>query len=167
MNVENCWILPGGTDRRLWWGYLRRRTTGSVCQVAFDANYVLKREEERGDIIGFFHTHPCGAYPSNRDDATMHQWVDCFGKPLVCVIQGTDTTRVWIYFDGDNPPVEAKTFKVFGGLIVGIMPRNPVDTPLMEAEVVRGEGFEMRSACAPVSLDSDIPGHNDYVEGLL
>lgn len=170
MNVENCWILPGGTQGRLWWGYLRRHTTGSICEVAFDAAYVLKREEDRGDIIGFYHTHPCGAFPSDRDDRTMKQWVFCFGKPLACVIQGTDDTRVWWYMDDENPPVLGKTVKVFGGLIVGIMPKKPEKPrfdPVVGHIITEEIDQEVLADVAEVAKDCEIPGSNEFLEQLL
>ena len=49
----------------------------------------MEREEVRGDVVGFYHTHPSmPPVPSARDAATMPAWVSCFGKPLLCVIDG-------------------------------------------------------------------------------
>jgi proteasome lid subunit RPN8/RPN11 len=59
--------------------------------VEFDGPAALAREERRHDIVGFLHTHPdFPAQPSQRDIDTMRAWVSALGKPLVCLIQGTD-----------------------------------------------------------------------------
>jgi proteasome lid subunit RPN8/RPN11 len=51
---------------------------------------VLAREEGRGDVVGFLHTHPTASTaPSRRDVRTMRAWTAAFGKPLVCVILGS------------------------------------------------------------------------------
>jgi proteasome lid subunit RPN8/RPN11 len=65
-----------------------RPTSGEPSSVGFDANWVLRREESKGDVVGFFHTHPSGMPgPSERDNRTMQAWVGSFGKPLLCVIE--------------------------------------------------------------------------------
>ena len=67
-------------------------TIGSPAQVDFDWNYTLEREEQYGDVAGFLHTHPLvndsssRISCSSRDYDTMSAWVDCFGKPLYCLI---------------------------------------------------------------------------------
>jgi hypothetical protein len=69
--------------------------------VEFDGAAVLTREEKRRDIIGFLHTHPgLPAKPSPRDIATMQAWVSAFGKPLLCLIAGTDCLAGFC-FDSD------------------------------------------------------------------
>ena len=68
-----------------------RRTVGGPASVEFDGPAVLAREERHGDVVGFLHTHPGSpAEPSPRDIATMQAWVSSFGKPLLCLIHGTN-----------------------------------------------------------------------------
>ena len=85
---ETCYVLLGLHRGGFWVGRLRQRQTGKVARVEFDWEWVLDREERRGDIAGFYHTHPAGlAVPSARDVRTMRAWVSCLGKPQLCVIQ--------------------------------------------------------------------------------
>lgn len=71
---------------------LSDHTIGSPASVEFDWEYVIKQEEKHGSVVGFFHTHPfCSDFSShvaysNIDYNTMCGWVDCFGKPLYCII---------------------------------------------------------------------------------
>ena len=103
---EESWVLVGQRRGRIW---LARRiwlSRGEPAEVAFDAAKVLAREERRGDVVGFFHTHPTFvAKPSKRDIATMRAWVSTFGKPLLCLIAGTDGLRGF-RFDDDESHVQ-------------------------------------------------------------
>jgi hypothetical protein len=86
----------------LWYARRLRRTVGGPARVQFDGLAVLAREEKRRDIIGFLHTHPeFPAEPSQRDIATMQAWVSSFGKPLLCLIRGTDGLAGYL-FDSDG-----------------------------------------------------------------
>jgi hypothetical protein len=95
---------------------------GEVCRVCFDGDRVLRREERRGDVVGFFHTHPgMAAVPSVRDLRTMRAWCTCFGKPLLCVIAGRDGLRGYWFDDDTSLGVELKLVVRFpGGVIVGV-----------------------------------------------
>lgn len=85
--AERAAILVGYHQGSLWYGHLRVWSQGTPGEVAFDWAWVLAREERYGDIIGFYHTHPTGyPRPSERDRRTLHAWVSCLGKPLLCVI---------------------------------------------------------------------------------
>jgi proteasome lid subunit RPN8/RPN11 len=90
--------------------------------VHFDGDLVLRREERRHDVLGFFHTHPgMAAVPSGLDLRTMRAWCSCFGKPLLCVIAGTDGVRGYRFDDDTSDGVELDTIEVFsGGVIVGV-----------------------------------------------
>lgn len=71
-------------------GKLVKKTTGDAISVTLDWQWALNREEKKGDVIGFWHTHPSGNLePSKRDIKTMQAWISCFGKPLLCVIQNS------------------------------------------------------------------------------
>jgi proteasome lid subunit RPN8/RPN11 len=117
---EQCWVLLGQEDRQLWWAYLRNRTEGAPTSVRSDASWVLAREETTGDVIGFCHTHPhWPATPSGTDTATMRAWVLAFGKPLVCVIFGTDGNKGWWFEDDESEPIECQVSFVRGVILIG------------------------------------------------
>jgi proteasome lid subunit RPN8/RPN11 len=90
--------------------------------VRFDGDRVLRREERRHDVVGFFHTHPgMVAVPSVRDLRTMRAWCSCFGKPLLCVIAGRDGVRGYRFDDDTSDGVELDAVELFpGGVIVGV-----------------------------------------------
>jgi proteasome lid subunit RPN8/RPN11 len=76
---------------------------GDPASVQFDWAWVLDREERRGDILGFFHTHPPeGSQPSQRDVRTMRAWVSCLGKPLLCLISSEDTLNGYLFTDDED-----------------------------------------------------------------
>jgi hypothetical protein len=126
---EESWILTGGTHRRLFWGYMSHRSEGHPGSVNFPYKWVNQREELENDVVGFYHTHPCFiASPSPRDDATMAQWVLSFGKPLICLIEGINGLKGYLYYSDEQPPIPIRTIKSFGQLIVGIMPKKPLVT---------------------------------------
>ena len=78
-------------------GRLVRWRAGGPAHVETDARWVLRREETKGDVAGFFHTHPPGVFSmSARDRRTMEAWATCFGKPLLCAIRCGRSTRAWI-----------------------------------------------------------------------
>lgn len=78
-------------------GRLARWREGTLAQVEADGAWAFRREERRGDVAGFFHTHPPGATAmSSRDRATMRAWAAAFGKPLLCGIRCGREVRVWI-----------------------------------------------------------------------
>lgn len=119
---EHCWVLIGHTEGDLWYGRMHKMTSGAPCSVAFDADWVMKREEEHGDIVGFLHTHPgMAAFHSSRDDRTMWAWVCSFGKPLACLINGVDGLRAWWYIDDESPPEEYQV-KRLDKLMFGVTP---------------------------------------------
>lgn len=96
--VERCWMLVGRRQGPFWYARRVQRSVGKPTSVAFDADWALAREEAKGDLVGFYHTHPSGlATPSVRDDRTMAAWVACFGKPLLCVIEADDRPRAYMY----------------------------------------------------------------------
>jgi len=110
---EEFWLLTGYVDRDIWWGKRSQNTEGRPVSVTFDPHYVIKCEERHHNVVGFMHSHPnMVASPSFRDDITMHQWVTCFGKPLVCCIIGADGLRAWWYDDDESPPYEACVKKI-------------------------------------------------------
>ena len=90
--------------------------------VEFDGAAVLAREEKRRDIVGFLHTHPGFlAQPSQRDIATMQAWVSAFGKPLLCLIHGTDGLAGYVFTADDSPGERVPQVESFTrGAIVAI-----------------------------------------------
>lgn len=103
---EECWPLVGARRGRIWLARKLRRSVGQPHRVEFDGPEVLAREEARGDVVGFLHTHPqFEAAPSARDVATMQAWVGAFGKPLLCLIHGTDGLAGYVFVDPRSPGV--------------------------------------------------------------
>ena len=91
--------------------------------MEFDWAWVLEREEKRRDVIGFWHTHPFGlSGPSHRDIRTMQGWVNCLGKPLLCLIE-VPSNLVAYSFETDEdtgkPVVEVQRFERGVMVIVG------------------------------------------------
>lgn len=106
-------ILIGEYRNGIWHARLNWRTHGDVVSVEFDWKKVLDREEEKGDVVGFFHTHPDGFSSfSSRDVRTMQSWCNCFGKPLLCLIECESITRAWV-FNADSDPVELRSLTRF------------------------------------------------------
>jgi proteasome lid subunit RPN8/RPN11 len=100
--VERCWILLGSRQGAFWHARCKRPTRGKPASVAFDAAWVLEREERHADVVGFYHTHPDGPpTPSDRDLRTMRAWVSSFGKPLLCLIE-SDGKLAAYRFDDDR-----------------------------------------------------------------
>ena len=97
-DVEVCQVIVGDIGNGLWFGRTRSLTSGQPTEVECDWQWALEREEEKEDVLGFYHTHPnMPATPSNRDLRTMQAWVDCLGKPLVFVIEGSNEARAYWY----------------------------------------------------------------------
>ncbi len=89
--------------RRGWRIRRRRHTQGQATMVETDWAWALAREETRGDVVGFWHTHApgVGAKPSPRDTQTMRAWCLAFGKPLIGVITVGQDSTVYVY-EGDT-----------------------------------------------------------------
>ena len=120
---EQSWICTGGIMGRLWYGHLSHESEGHPGAVGFPASWVNAREKTKHDIVGFKHTHPSfTATPSLRDHATMHAWVCSFGKPLMCLIEGVDGLKAYLYYDDESDCIRCDTVKQFGQLIVVVLP---------------------------------------------
>ena len=101
-DVEECWVLTGQRRGGVWMLRRRRYSVGEPGSVAFDASWVLGREESCGDVRGFLHTHPTSsASPSRRDLRTMRAWTGSFGKPLLCLIAARRRIAGYV-FDGKD-----------------------------------------------------------------
>lgn len=102
ITCEVAYVLLGETTGGVWHAKMMWRRTGEPASVDFDWHKVLTREEKKGDVVGFYHTHPNGLKsPSARDDRTMDAWSTCFGKPLLCLISDGDGIGGWVY-DADK-----------------------------------------------------------------
>ena len=95
--VERAWTLVGATGDAGTCRVCRARPrVGSPATVTADGAWTLRREETRGDVAGFYHTHPNGPLrPSGRDVRTMRAWCDALGKPLLCVIATPTRVAAW------------------------------------------------------------------------
>lgn len=122
MMNENCWVLVGGWEEDIWWGKRVKPTEGTPVSVNFSAEYVIQRDTNHKDIVGFIHTHPgMTAHYSSRDKRTMEAWTLALGKPLVCCIQGIDGLRAWWFLDDESDPIEYQV-KSLRGLVFGVTP---------------------------------------------
>jgi hypothetical protein len=119
---EEAGILVGRRKGGIWLGRLCRWGQGGASSVEFDWSWVLEREERRGDVIGFWHTHPFGMTgPSHRDARTMQGWVDCLGKPLLCLIEVPGKIAAYLYGTDEGasrPLAEAQRFERWRVVIV-------------------------------------------------
>lgn len=106
-----------------------RSTSGGRAWVEVDWAWALQREECCGDVAGFYHTHPgMAAVPSARDLRTMRAWVACFGRPLLCAIEGEEGLRAYLFEsddDGGRPLPRAD--RRGGGLRVRMLDEEPAD----------------------------------------
>jgi proteasome lid subunit RPN8/RPN11 len=111
---EECAILIGQRRGRIWYGRLRQFQSGELASVEFDWEWVLKREDRYGDVLGFYHTHPGGlTTPSGRDVRTMRAWVSCLGKPLLWVIKSHKNLSAYVFEtdeDDGSPLAEIQQF---------------------------------------------------------
>lgn len=123
MDIEKCWILIGKEKPPFWVARYENMSKGLPTEVEFDPNYVLEREEWEESVVGMLHLHPhMLAFPSERDDRTMHAWVCSLGKPLICAIFGDNGLHSFIYDDDESSSHEAPIIKV-GKYLVGTYDR--------------------------------------------
>lgn len=120
--IEECWMLVGQHRGRIWYGRRIQYSHGNQVRVCFDGAWALKREEDRGDVIGFLHTHPNGpSAPSGRDVRTMRAWCSAFGKPLVCVIADPDGMHGYRFDDDESEGVRLKAVEEFPrSVVIGV-----------------------------------------------
>jgi proteasome lid subunit RPN8/RPN11 len=120
--VEWAWTLLGSRRGGIWCARGVQPRRGERTRVEFDGPWVLQREQQRHDVVGFLHTHPgMRACPSGRDVRTMRAWCGAFGKPLLCVIAGCDGLRAFRFDDPASAGIELKRVERFPrGLIVAM-----------------------------------------------
>jgi proteasome lid subunit RPN8/RPN11 len=98
--VEDSWTLVGARRGKTWRCRRLRHRSGQAASVTADGQWTMLREESRGDVVGFMHTHPMGGLaPSLRDVRTMRAWCDALGKSLLCVITTPDAIGGWRFDD--------------------------------------------------------------------
>jgi proteasome lid subunit RPN8/RPN11 len=120
MRDEECWILVGRVRPRDGVCHARAAThsVGHPTRVEADAAWALRREERRGDVVGFLHTHPMGGLrPSARDVRTMRAWCDAFGKPLFCVIRTPSAVAAWRFVNHRSRGKRIRRVRVRGCLV--------------------------------------------------
>jgi proteasome lid subunit RPN8/RPN11 len=123
--VETAFVLVGEVKEELLFARMVWRSSGTESSVLFDGQKVLTREELRGDVVGFYHTHPEGfRTPSARDRDTMFAWSFCFGKPLLCVIGTGEGLRAWVFDAGDQSSDEVKAVLFKHGFLIADLERN-------------------------------------------
>ena len=116
--------LTGGFIRgTYWYGKGHWPSEGSPASVAFNYQDIYDREREHHDVVGFYHTHPhCIGFPSSTDYRTMAGWTVAFGRPLACLIEGTDGLHGWWFIDDETEPVEGWV-RQFNGCFIGKVPK--------------------------------------------
>ena len=111
--LEQSWAILGKRNSATLVGTLVDQFVGTPTQVEVFYEDLLAREEAKGDIAGFYHTHPTfKATPSDLDDKTMVSWVISLGKPLISVIQGTDGVFAQVYFTNGGKVVAEGPYPV-------------------------------------------------------
>lgn len=119
--VEQCWTLVGSLRSDIWHVRRVRCAAGQPASVTFDGAWVLKREEQHGDVQGFYHTHPSGTpRPSDRDVRTMRAWSSALGKPLLCVIDSPEGVAAFRFDCNERPAIRVERLQAFprGVLVV-------------------------------------------------
>ena|SRR5688572_26111454 len=115
---EECWVLVGRVRAGVCHARATTHTLGHPSHVEADGAWALRREECRGDVIGFLHTHPMGGIrPSARDVRTMQAWCDALGKPLVCLIRTPATVAAWRFVSHRSRGRRIRRVNVRGCLI--------------------------------------------------
>lgn len=124
---EQCWTLLGWHRRRIWYARKFGRTVGQPASVEFDGPWVLRREEQRRDVVGFYHTHLGGRpQPSPRDVRTMRAWAGAFGKPLLCVIESPEGLAAYRFDDDRCDGVALAQIEPFPrGIVIGVETDGP------------------------------------------
>lgn len=119
MKNETYLALTGGRLSYYWWGYGKWPSEGQPAEVSFDHKLVMENESK---IVGFYHTHPSfTATPSGTDIRTMGAWTVCFGRPLICLIDGIDGLKAY-WFEDDEKPFREAWVKRLDNLFIGSIP---------------------------------------------
>ena len=120
--TEQYWTLVGARRGRIWYARRIHHRSGAATSVRFDGLGVLRREEGRQDVLGFYHTHPDGPpRPSARDVRTMRAWCSAFGKPLLCVIASPEGLAGFVFEDDASVGLPLALVEVFPrGVVIGV-----------------------------------------------
>lgn len=115
--------VVGQVDGLHWWAKsFGDNSEGSPAQVAFNYQRIYERDITKGDVIGFYHTHPnTMACPSVTDYATMGAWTVCFGRPLLCMIEGVDGLKAHWFIDDEKKHLTSTVSRI-GDIFVGNLP---------------------------------------------
>lgn len=115
--------LVGGIVGKYWWGVGNWDQEGHPSSVGFDHQKVIDQEMKEHNVVGFYHTHPnFTARPSHIDYDTMGAWTVCFGKPMVCLIKGSDGLKAHWFVDDETYHITGWA-KRFGRIFIGRVPR--------------------------------------------
>ncbi len=120
--LEEYWTLVGTRRGLIWHARRIDHRTGEAASVRFDGPAVLRREEARQDVLGFFHTHPDDPpEPSLRDVRTMRAWCSAFGKPLCCVIGSPRGLAGFRFEDDSSEGIAFAIVEIFPrGVVIGV-----------------------------------------------
>jgi hypothetical protein len=96
---EVYYAILGKRIGNIWYGRGYHFTEGTSCSVKFDYRVVLGNP----GLLGFYHTHPhCGSLLSLTDFETMGAWVNAEGRPLLCIIEGTDGLSLYEFYSDEH-----------------------------------------------------------------
>ena len=117
---EVSYILVGTQLNPFCFARLVRKRKGIPGSVEFNWKWVLEREEKKGDVLGFYHTHSYDREISGRDVKTMMAWVSCFAKTLLCIIEDFSTGKNKMYiFPPSGKVIVYHLFKPFLRISLG------------------------------------------------
>ena len=124
MQNEVSYILIGKRLDSSCFGRLVRKRKGTPGSVEFDWKWALEREEKKGYVLGFYHSHLNDREISGRDVKTMMAWASCFGKSLLCIIEDSSSRENKAYVFPPHSGLIAfyphqEVLRVFG-LILGV-----------------------------------------------
>lgn len=116
---EVFYAVFGKRIGKIWVGRLQYYTEGKPAHVKFNPDKILEREKKKGDLIGFYHTHPnMNNGPSPTDWAAMQAWTSATGKHLLCAIKGKNGLAGW-WFDKDIEDFALTKASKFGKMMIG------------------------------------------------
>ncbi len=102
--AERCLDVGWSASRTILVRAENAPVRGEPASVEFDAAWVLDREESKGDIVGFFHTHPNGS--PNPKPAGLRRPSGLgparFGKPLLCLIDSDGELAAYRFDDDES-----------------------------------------------------------------
>lgn len=116
-DYEEYYAICGKRHNNIFGGLLLDYHKGEMVEVSFNYEKIYELEDAKHNVLGFYHTHPCGCSDySDTDVRTMSAWVTCLGKSLLCLVE-SDTLRGW-FFAKNGDIKEISCYKI-GRMVLG------------------------------------------------